>query len=107
MEESKEIQLYDINLSNFNYNDIFSFTIKDSTNTEMTELFDWSRFRFYSFLWIWWENVEAYEEGSFASSFNPVDCNITQIYDSLLESHLNISKLSIYDAGYNGRELIL
>ena len=47
----------------------------------------------------------SYIPGYIAPDFNPNDYDITLIYGSSLEFELNGTSLTIYDAGYNGREV--
>lgn len=47
----------------------------------------------------------AYEEGYIAPSFNPQEYEITTVYGSSLELTINGNKLTIHDAGFNGREV--
>ena len=53
------------------------------------------------------EEGDAYEEGYIAPDFNKNDYDITLVYGSSLELHLNGNLLSLYDAGFNGREVVL
>ena len=53
------------------------------------------------------DDVPAYEPDYIAPEFDPSEYVINTIYGSSLELTLNGNKISIYEAGYNGRELAL
>ena len=54
-----------------------------------------------------YDDEVAYDENYIAPTFDPTKYDVTTIYGTSLEFLINGNKLSIYDSGYNGREVTI
>lgn len=108
--ESYDVVVSDISLTGVENDDIISFTCYDRDNAELTEYSEEYLIEVNSnsiqFFGLDDENGDAYEEGYIAPDFNPQSYDITFVYGSSLEFEINKNTLKVYDAGYNGREVV-
>ena len=104
------VRLSDLDLDNVKNDDLISFTCKDYESEDVPEYIEDFLIRVtdetIQFLEIDTDDEEAYEDDYIAPSFDPSQYDLTTIYGSSLEFEFNKNKLNIYDAGYNGREVV-
>ena len=107
--DSYIVTVDDITLTGVKNNDIISFSAYDEDNEELGEWADDYLIEVNSdsieFFKLDDENGEAYDKDYIAPTFDPNQYDLTLVYGTSLEFYINKNKVSVYDAGYNGREV--